>query len=106
MSTPPTLSQDISCSLQRIFAMLRRHWYLLAGSWTRVVELILCFDCVRDDERIPGIRIELVRPRRKPARAARASELALSLDGRLLGLGEAHVVFGGEHREIALGHAT
>lgn len=30
----------ISCSLQRIFAMLRRHWYLLSGSWTRVVELI------------------------------------------------------------------
>lgn len=32
--------QDISCSLQRIFAMLRRHWYLLSGSWTRIVELI------------------------------------------------------------------
>lgn len=27
-------------SASRIFAMLRRHWYVLSGSWTRVVELI------------------------------------------------------------------
>lgn len=27
-------------SPRRIFAMVRRHWYLLSGSWTRVAELI------------------------------------------------------------------
>ena len=35
-----TMTEEIGCSLQRMTAMLRRHWYLLSGSWTRIVELI------------------------------------------------------------------
>ncbi|WP_341894546.1 ABC transporter permease [Ferrovibrio terrae] len=40
MSTGMNSGSSISCSLQRMTAMLLRHWYLLSGSWTRVVELI------------------------------------------------------------------
>jgi ABC-2 type transport system permease protein len=40
MNAETPLMSAMGCSLQRMFAMLRRHWYLLSGSWTRVVELI------------------------------------------------------------------